>query len=200
MSARKRHPTHAVARRARTALVLLAALYLASVWVDGVGTAYVTSVLPRPIAFFAQVAALFTHASSTVIEYRAEGWLCADHRWVELDTRPYFPIDADNKENRFERAMHFYRENRPTMLALDEYLMRRHNGAAAPIGGVRFLSLRIPFPEPGGRVERHERRPLDTYPEQVRHAWYRTPSSRRAERCGYADRSIDEPEPAPQEP
>ena len=67
---------------------------------------------PRPWLYFSQVAALFVNAAPKVIDYRAEGWSCTEHRWIEIDVRPYFRIDADNKENRFQRALQFYRKNR----------------------------------------------------------------------------------------
>lgn len=119
---------------------------------------------------------------------------------MEIDTAPYFPIDADNKENRFSRVMHFFRQNRPTMRALDDWLVRRYNAdaswrtmtssaaadAKAPsdwIGGIRLASVRVPIPKPGEPVARFEHRPLDQYPsDQVKH-WYHTPERTVVERC-----------------
>src|SRR5262249_25788462 len=113
-------------------------------------------------------------------------WSCADRAWHEIDVFPYFPIDRDNKENRFQRALQFYRKNRTVMRALDDFVVGRHNRTGeAPIGGVRFLSLRIPYPQPGEHVDPYERRALARYPADERHDWYWTPKSRRAERCGY---------------
>ena len=45
--------------------------------------------------------------------------------------RPYFRIDADNKENRFQRALQFYRKNRNVMRALEDFIVARHNATGA---------------------------------------------------------------------
>jgi hypothetical protein len=168
----------------RGALVITAALYVATVWLDGVGSTFPSKLLPRPWVYFAQVAALFTTASPKIIDYRAEGWVCAEKKWVEVDVRPYFPLDAENKENRFQRVLQFYRKNRTVMRSLEDFVMRRYNATASKeIGGVRFLSLRIPYPAPGEHVTPYERRPLASYPKDQRKDWYWTPRSKRAERC-----------------
>jgi hypothetical protein len=171
----------------RYALVAIAGLYLADVWLDGVGSNIPTKILPRSLLYFGQIAALFPHAGEKQIDYRAEGWLCAEHKWVEIDPRPWFPIDHDNKENRFYRAVQFYRENRKVMRALDEYVTTHHNANAdgnKRIGGVRILSLRIPLPAPGTKIDPYKREELAKYPEDQRHNWYWTPGSMRRERCG----------------
>ena len=162
------------------------------VWLDGVGSGVPASVLPRAANYFVQVAALFPRAAVASIDYRAEGFVCSEGAWRELDTRPYFPIDPDDKENRFNRVMHFFRENRKTMTSLDSYLVDNHNSAkhedgippARAIGGVRLLSLRIPLPSPGDRLQRVSRQPLSFYPEDQRKVFYYTPRSKLAERCG----------------
>jgi hypothetical protein len=178
--------------RGRIALRVLAVAYLLGVWLDAVGSGIPASVLPRAANYFVQVAALFPRAAVASIDYRAEGFVCVERAWKEIDTRPYFPIDPDDKENRFNRVMHFFRENRPTMTALDSYLVENHNSAGhedgipsdRAIGGVRLLSLRIPIPAPGDRLERVSRRPLSFYPEEQRKVFYHTPSSKLAKRCG----------------
>jgi hypothetical protein len=180
-------------RGVRTALRWLAALYLAGLWLEGAGSTLPETVLPRPVSFFLQVAALFPHAATAAIDYRAEGWVCADGAWREMDTRAYFPIDADNKENRFDRVMHFFRENRPAMRALDAYLVEGHAAGRRgsdgipldrAIGGVRLSSLRVPIPAPGDPIEPFQRRPLAEYPDDQRHVFYHTPRSVINERCG----------------
>ena len=172
----------------RYALVAIAGLYLADVWLDGVGSNLPGKVLPRSLLYFGQIAALFPHAGEKQIDYRAEGWVCAERKWVEIDPRPWFPIDADNKENRFYRAVQFYRENRTVMRALDEYVTKHHNAAHdRKIGGVRILSLRIPLPPPGAKIDPYKREELAKYPEDQRHNWYWSPGSMRRERC--ADKS-----------
>jgi hypothetical protein len=177
---------------ARTALRWLACAYLVGVWLDGVGSTLPRAVLPRAANYFLQVAALFPRAATASIDYRAEGWVCADKRWSEIDTRAYFPLDPDDKENRFQRVMHFFRTEERTMHALDDYLVDAHAAGHHPdgialdqrIGGVRLSSLRIPLPKPGDAIEPMRRLPLSEYPEDERHVFYHTPRSRLAERCG----------------
>ena len=89
--------------------------------------------------------------------------------------------------------MHFFRDHRPTMHALDEFLVNAHKsrGAAdgvppdATLGGIRVLSLRLPLPVAGERLERTTRKPLSAYPDSVRHPFYFTKASIRTARCGY---------------
>jgi hypothetical protein len=171
--------------RARYALMAIAVFYLGTVWLDGVGSTAPARWLPRPWVYFAQVAALFKNAGLMAIDYRAEGWVCADKKWVEVDVRPFFLVDQDNKENRFHRTLQFYRRERKVMRALEDYVLKSLNASASSkIGGVRFLSLRLPYPKPGEHVERYERKPLSAYPAEMRKAWYWTPRSRRIEHCG----------------
>ena len=166
--------------------IAIAGLYLATVWFDGVGSTWPAKITPRPWLYFSQVAALFVNAAPKVIDYRAEGWSCSEHRWVEIDVRPYFRIDADNKENRFQRALQFYRKNRNVMRPLEDYVVKRYNagGGTTQIGGVRFSSLRLPYPAPGEHVAPFEQRPISSYSADEKHDWYWTPKSRRAQRCG----------------
>ena len=170
--------------RFRGVWIAIAGAYLVTVWLDGVGSTWPAKITPRPWLYFAQVAALFVNAAPKVIDYRAEGWSCADKKWVEIDVRPYFRIDADNKENRFQRAMQFYRKNRNVMRALDDFIVKRHVAAKNSIGGVRFSSLRLPYPAPGEHVDPYEQRPLTSYASDLKHDWYWTPKSRRMQRCG----------------
>lgn len=186
-------------QRRRLALRILGAAYLAGVWLDGTGTGIPAAVLPRVPNFFLQVSALFPYAATASIDYRAEGFVCEDKTWRELDTRPYFPIDRDDKENRFNRTMHFLRTNRPTMVALETYLVDQHDAGRADdgipsglrIGGVRLSSVRIPVPEPGEPLERYARRPLAWYPEADRHVFFHTPRTRLAARCATALEGLD---------
>jgi len=179
-------------RRASLALRTVAVVYLACIALDGGGCSWPARGLPRPLAFFTQVAVLFPRAARATIDYRAEAWVCSKNEWVELDTRPYFPIDPNDKENRFNRAMHFFRDNRKTMHALDRYLVRSHDERPGDdgidkgerIGGVRMMSLRIPIPPVGSQFERYQRYPLAHYPKTERKYFYRTPESLRARRCG----------------
>ena len=186
----------------RAMLVALAGAYLAGVWLEGVGSTLPAKILPRTPLYFLQIAALFPHAAVASIDYRAEAWLCTERRWQEIDTRPYFPIDAEDKENRFQRVMHFFRDHRTTMRALDDYLVDRHNASShaasqagghadgiaddVKVGGILTLSLRLPLPAPGDPLERAQKKPLASYPEAVRKTFYHSTRARRAERCGYA--------------
>jgi hypothetical protein len=176
---------------ARLALRWIAGAYLVGVWLDGTGTNLPARVLPRVVGYFLQIAVLFPNAARASIDYRAEGWVCADRTWQELDTRAYFPIESDDKENRFQRVMHFFREDEQTMHALDGYLVERHASGVhtdgipldRAIGGVRLSSLRLPLPRPGDAIERVQRRPLYEYAQDEKHVFYHTPRSTMAERC-----------------
>lgn len=176
----------------RACLRTLATVYLVGLWLDAVGCSVPSRILPHAVDYFMEVAALFPEASGGAIDYRAEGWVCADTRWQEMDTRPYFPLDPDDKENRFQRALNFYRDDVEVHRALDAYLVERHNAARADdgiprdrlIGGVRLVRVRIPVPAPGGPVARFTRRPLEEIPQREKETLYRTPKARIAERCG----------------
>lgn len=181
---KKRPLPGSVPSRFRGIWIGIAGLYLVTVWLDGVGSNFPAKVTPRPWLYFSQVAALFVNAAPKVIDYRAEGWSCTEHRWVEIDVRPYFRIDADNKENRFQRALQFYRKNRTVMRALEDFIVARHVATGHSIGGVRFSSLRLPYPAPGEHVSPFEQKPLASYSGDLKHEWYWTPKARRAQRCG----------------
>ncbi len=181
----------------RLALTFFALFYLVNVWLDGVGSNLPVRLFPRAWVYFTQIAALFRLAGAKAIDYRAEGYVCSERRWTEIDVRPFFRIDQDNKENRFHRALQFYRRERQVMRALEEFVITHHNAAGHPkIGGVRFSSLRVPYPRRGDHVEPYRRRPLAQYPDDVRHPWYWTPRSHRAERCGLKVREIEDEEAA----
>src|SRR6476619_2976725 len=129
----------------RRSLVVVAALYILVMFMEGIG-ASPTSALYQPILLFCQTAALFPRAATHSIEYRAQGYTCSGHV-VEIDVRPFFPIHADDKENRFSRAMHFVRSEPLAMEALEAYVMREYNRSASDkIGGVSFIGLNIPLP------------------------------------------------------
>jgi len=163
----------------------LGVLYPSLILADQLEPAKIYHQVPRPLLYFAQVAALFPRASVDIIEFRAQGWSCKEHKFHEIDLRPYFPIQRNDKENQFARAEFFYLQNRPAMRALGSYITSHfnHDHAGAPIGGVRFLSLREPIPKPGTVFPRFVRRPLSAMPNKERHYWYWTPMSMRRERC-----------------
>ena len=166
----------------RRLLALGAALYLGGISLDAAGVP-LHRIVPRPLLYFLQVARLFPHAVPLRTEYRAEAYACADRTWRELDVRPFFPLRANDKENRFDRAMFFYRHEPVVMQALDEYLVASNNRQGARIGGVLLLSLRLPIPPAGQVVERYRRKPLDEYGAEYRKYWYSTSAALRRERC-----------------
>jgi hypothetical protein len=173
-------------RRVRRVVMVLAGIYALFVWMDASGLRLPDAILPLPMRFFVQEAALFPDAARDAIEYRAEGWRCDLGRFEEMDVRPFFPIQRDDKESRFYRAMFFHRHQRPVLEALDQFISREQNRAhpEARIGGVMLLSLRIPIPPPGTPEPRYQRLPLADYPVEVqRKYWYVTASRDRAARC-----------------
>ena len=186
------------ATAARLAIAAVAGVYLASVWLDGVGSDLPTRVLPRSLLYFVQVAQLFPKAATGAIDSHAEAWLCAEGRWQEINVGAYFPIDRDTKENRFHRALHFYPHNREVMQALDWYLVASHAGGeledgvarGQSIGGVRLSHVVLPPPEPGATAKRWQRLPLADYPQERIKYVYFTRRAQRAERCGMPVRSI----------
>lgn len=168
----------------RLVLGFVGALYIAGVFIEGAGGGRLDRIVPRPVLFFCQIAALFPRAATHRIEYRAEALPCQGPAF-ELDVRPFFPIHADDKESRFDRALHFYRNDRPTMEALETYVMERYRGhEPTKIGGVLFLSLRIPIPAPGAAFPRYERAPLADFPKEQRKVWYATSRDVVNRRCG----------------
>ena len=130
---------------------MLAAIYALFVWMDGAGIGLPDAVLPLPLRFFVQEAALFPHSARDAIEWRAEGVALRRRSVEEIDVRPLFPIRRDDKESRFYRAMFFHYRQRRVLEALDKFIVEAHNRAhpEARIGGVMLLDLRIPIPPPG---------------------------------------------------
>jgi hypothetical protein len=186
---KKKDPTPAVTVAAspgspflRLALTIVSALYIAGVFIEGAG-GHLDRLVYRPVLFFCQIAALFPQGATHRIEYRAEGLPCRGPA-IEVDVRPFFPIHADDKESRFDRALHFYRSDRPTLEALESYVRSGYNTAASEkIAGVVFLSLRVPIPAPGTAFPRYERAPLADFPKEQRKVWYATSRDVVNERC-----------------
>jgi hypothetical protein len=144
--------------------------------------------LLRPVAFFSECTCLFPSANDFAIEYRLEAWSCGAYAWRELDPRPYFPIEADDKESRFQRLGHFYQQDREAMQALEDYILTRHPDAAdgvdGEIGGIRLYKSIRELPAPGEPVERYVYRPLEPAPTAKRRELYWTKISDRRVRCG----------------
>jgi hypothetical protein len=179
--------------RATVALSVVALGYFGAVWTEAVKSGTSAKWLPAPVAYFTQVAGLFPRAAKVALDYRVEGWRCREKKWEEIDVFPYFPIDADNKENRFYRVFHFYSQDRTTLRALEDFIVDRYNGdviaaeaagrGGARIGGIRLTRLTLPFGDPGEGSERFARKPLAAIPEDERKVLYHTPESSREKRC-----------------
>src|SRR5690606_36832276 len=103
-----------------------------------------------------QTTRLFPTASRAAIDYRLEVWDCDSLQFREIDAVRHFPMHPKDKENRFQRIGHFYRQHRTVMRALEHYIIEKESsqGGAGRVGGIRVSSLRIPFSEPGGPVVR----------------------------------------------
>jgi len=171
----------------RLALAIAGALYIAAVFTEGAGGSRLARVVPRPLLFFCQIASLFPRAATHRIEYRAQGLPCAGPAF-EIDVRPFFPIHADDKESRFDRALHFYRKDRATLEALEAYVMDAYNRREPDkVGGMVFLSLRAPIPDSGSTFPRYGRAPLSGFPTEQRHVWYATSRDDVNRRCGTRD-------------
>lgn len=145
----------------------------------------------QPVTFFSQCTKLFPAADTFALEYRLEGWSCGARTWEPLDPRPYFPMEADDKESRFQRIAYFYADlapSRPAMRALGAYIVAHHaagaaDGVTGAIGGIRVYVVRRPIPELGEPVARYVYSPLAAVPPEWRKDLYWTPESLRAERC-----------------
>ncbi|TMQ06303.1 MAG: hypothetical protein E6J90_46720 [Deltaproteobacteria bacterium] len=147
----------------------------------------------RPAVFFTEATALFPSANAVVLEFRLEAWACGKG-WQPIDPRPYFPIQPDDKESRFQRLGYFYfnhksltRRDREAAEALDRYIAARHadldDGVAGPIGGIRVVKVVRPFPAPGEPVERYHFDPFAQAPSDERREKYATPEAETRRRC-----------------
>jgi len=161
----------------RKALAIVAALYFA---------ALVKSPPQLPglhaVTFFTEATCLFPNASTYAIEFRIETWSCRAAAWRPFDPRPLFPIDASNKESRFQRIAYFYQRNRTVMRALDAWIVQRASDADRA-GGIRLTKQLRALPEPGQPVARYEPHPLDPIPDDERRLVYQTLARERTTRC-----------------
>jgi len=181
----------------RTALIVLAGLYLFGVFANVAMPQLWSTWVPLLPRYFTQIACLFPNAATHAIDYRLEVWDCDRREFSELDFRPLFPLHADDKENRFQRTAHFYKQHRQVMRALERYVIeqQRLRDPSRNLGGIRLLSLRLPLPAPGEPVERWQRKPLSSYSEELRRHWYYTPNSRRRVFCSGETPADDFPPP-----
>jgi hypothetical protein len=171
--------------RWRSWLIGAAAIYLLALAISTSEVNLFDRLEPGTLRFFTQLSALFVKAADTTIDYRLEGYSCDESRFEEIDTSRYFQMRPNDKENRFQRLAHFYRSDAKVMAALEEFLLPK---LPRKTGGIRLLSLRIPFGPPGEGIERYQRKPLVEYSADIRHVWYATPMRERVERCAEAAR------------
>jgi len=74
------------------------------------------------------------------------------------------------------------------MEALETYVMDRYNlREATKLGGMIFLSLRVPIPAPGSAFPRYERAPLSDFPKEQRKVWFATSRDVVNRRCGVGE-------------
>ena len=184
----------------RVVLAVLAALYL-------VGLVKHPQFL-RPIAYFTECTRLFPERDMVAIEYRLDAWSCDARAWVPLDPRPYFPIEADDKESRFQRLGYFYGERaagatrRTVMNALDDFVLASHDGAddgvPGALGGIRLYKVARPLPEPGEPVARYAYQPRGAVPPDAKRTdLFYTRASTRKSRCGGDVGGVSTPEVEP---
>jgi hypothetical protein len=188
----------------RWALAVAAALYFLGLFVYSTGWKKVPRrSIMKPIAFFLESAGLFPKADVIAFEYRLEGWSCRRRRWERLDPRPYFPMEADNKESRFQRVEWLFRDsdsNSAINAALDDYIARHRDaddGVVGPIGGIRVYEVWRELPPVGEDTARYSFHPLaplqpGEYRKDIRHKdpdtrvehrFYFTPRDERVKRC-----------------
>ena len=142
----------------------------------------------KQVAFFTECTCLFPSADRYAIEYRLDGWSCADKDWRPLDPRAYFTIHADDKESRFQRLIYFYERSNYVLRAVADFVLKHHrdrsDGFVGKIGGVRISRLERPFPPPGEPVERYEYDPLaPPRIDALRTEIYASPPDKIAQRC-----------------
>jgi hypothetical protein len=165
----------------RRALVGIAAVYFAAL------VHHPLLSFARPVQFFTESTCLFPRADVYAIEYRLAAWSCGEAKWKPIDPGAYFPIEVANKESRFQRLSYFYKQVRPVMHALDDFVMERHphvsDGVDGKIGGIRLFETLQTLPEPGGDVQRYHWEPLAPIPTTgIRDAFYTTGPTRK-DRC-----------------
>ncbi len=146
----------------------------------------------RMFTFFTEATRLFPSAIERTLEYRLEAWSCEAHDWQLLDPRAYFPLEADDKESRFQRLGYFYADqalSNYVMNALDRFVREHHakdgldDGVQGPIGGIRVSVVRRAVPAPGMGAERYVYSPLDPAPDADHKVLFTTDDDRLAKHC-----------------
>jgi hypothetical protein len=166
----------------RIAVAALAGLYLLLLLVQPAHRGW-----RAPLAYFLECTQLFPLADwvgkseATKVpgakELRVEAWSCDRDRWEAMDPRPYFPIQADDKESRLPRMVHFYIEESTTAAdartaahALEQFLFSHHDsdgaddGVPGKLGGIRLQRVATPFGAVGDPVPRYHYDPFAPVP------------------------------------
>ncbi len=170
----------------RIAVAVVAGLYLLALVLQPAQRGW-----RSPIAYFTTCTGLFPQADwvgsdeATKVpgakEFRVEAWSCDRNRWEAFDPEPYFPIQADDKESRLPRMIHFYIElgasaadERATAHALEDFLFEHHDhdgaddGVPGKLGGIRLSRVATPFGAVGDNVPRYRYEPLAAVPADAR--------------------------------
>lgn len=141
----------------------------------------------RVAGFFTESTCLFPRANVIASDFRLSAWSCSAVHWEPLDPSAYFPIEADDKESRFQRFVYFYQTNRPGMLALAAWIEERHpttaDGITGAIGGIRIDRWTRPIPAPGSTIQPYVYRPLERLPADQLKPLYYTPGPDRRGKC-----------------
>jgi hypothetical protein len=159
------------------------------------GALYLVALVKHPpqirglhaIGFFTESTSLFPRANLFAMEYRLDAWSCSDQAWHPIDPRAYFPIQAEDKESRFQRLGYFYHSSRIAMNALDEYIYDHHDtrddGLTGMIGGIKLSKWSRPIPKVGDDIPRYAFTPLAPPPaDQTKDVFY-TKAGLRKSRC-----------------
>jgi hypothetical protein len=166
----------------RIAIAVIAGIYLVLLVIQPAQRGW-----KSPIAYFTTCTGLFPQADWVgsddaskqpgAKEFRIEAWSCERTRWEAFDPQPYFPIQADDKESRLPRMIHFYIElgataadERATAHALEDFLFQHHDddgaddGVPGTLGGIRLSRVATPFGAVGDTVARYRYEPLAPVP------------------------------------
>ncbi len=179
----------------RNALVFISLAYFFFMILGEFKSGLAYRLLPSPLLFFTQIAGLFPSAKVIDVEFRAEGWSCNEKIFYEIDTSKLFPIQAGNKENRFQRVLYFYGHNHKIMSKLDQFLTQNYNHSlrdqsalgygvtTGRIGGVRLVAITTPIPRPEIGIQCYRIQPLSDFPFDHKKVLYESSSKRIWENC-----------------
>lgn len=154
------------------------------------------NIFPRPFRYFGQIACLFPRAKTSALEYRVLAYSCEKRDFAELDLRPFFPVNADHKENRLHRALYFFHDQPAVMRELEAYILRRYRAFLAgtqrrlgtselrgPIGGIAVAKIREPLPKLGEKIPRYRRKRFLEFPTSQAAIGFRSRYRETIKRC-----------------